>query len=120
MINTNVRESATEQRAVSEVRLWQAVLISAIQEWKSGPVRLKSQAEHYLFQDEKDFPLVCHLAGMDVVRLHAKLTKLRGQVSHDLPDRGLTARDLLSRLERGLERFGDTEILYWCRMVGLL
>lgn len=60
-----------------EKRLWQAVIVTAIQEWISGPLRSKRQAEEYLFQDQKDFPIVCQSAGMDAGRLRAKLNRLR-------------------------------------------
>jgi hypothetical protein len=59
-----------------EKRLWQAVIVTTIQEWISGPLRSKRQAEEYLFQDQKDFPVVCQSAGMDADRLRAKLNHL--------------------------------------------
>jgi len=62
-----------------EKRLWQAVIVTAIQEWISGPLRSKRQAEEYLFQDQRDFPAVCQSAGMDAGRLRAKLNRLRLQ-----------------------------------------
>ncbi|MGC2330638.1 MAG: hypothetical protein WA581_04225 [Candidatus Acidiferrales bacterium] len=62
-----------------EKRLWQAVIVTAIQEWISGPLRSKRQAEEYLFQDQKDFPAVCQSAGMDAERLRAKLNRLLRQ-----------------------------------------
>ncbi|HXQ26640.1 MAG TPA: hypothetical protein VN822_09560 [Candidatus Acidoferrales bacterium] len=62
-----------------EKRLWQAVIVTAIQEWISGPLRSKRQAEEYLFQDQRDFPAVCQSAGMDASRLRAKLNRLRLQ-----------------------------------------
>jgi hypothetical protein len=62
-----------------EKRLWQAVIVTAIQEWISGPLRSKRQAEEYLFQDQKDFPAVCQSAGMDADRLRAKLNRLLRQ-----------------------------------------
>jgi hypothetical protein len=83
MMNANVTELETDRGSVGESRLWQAVIVSAILDWKSGPLRLQCRAGDYLFEDEKDFPLVCHLAGMNAEHLRAKLTKLRGQVRHD-------------------------------------
>jgi hypothetical protein len=62
-----------------EMRLWQAVIVTTIQEWISGPLRSKRQAEEYLFQDQKDFPAVCQSAGLDADRLRAKLNRLRLQ-----------------------------------------
>jgi hypothetical protein len=68
-----------EPSAGLEVRLWQAVIVTTIQEWISGPLRSKRQAEEYLFQDQKDFPAVCQSAGLDADRLRAKLNRLRLQ-----------------------------------------
>ena len=61
-----------------ETRLWQAVILSAVEDWLSGKVRIKREAEVYLFQDEVDFPQVCESAGMDVDRLRSRLKRLRG------------------------------------------
>lgn len=69
--------ATTEQDAQVEKRLWQAVIVSTIQEWISGPLRYKRIAEEYLFQDRSDFPLVCQSAGLDVDRLRQQLTRLR-------------------------------------------
>ena len=68
-----------ESAAVLEMRLWQAVIVTTIQEWISGPLRSKRTAEEYLFQDQKDFPVVCQSAGLDADRLRAKLKRLRLQ-----------------------------------------
>jgi hypothetical protein len=70
-----------EQSAGFETRLWQAVIVTAIQEWISGPLRSKRKAEEYLFQDQKDFPAVCQSAGLDADCLRAKLQRLRHQKS---------------------------------------
>jgi len=62
-----------------EIRLWQAVLVTTIQEWVSGPLRSQREAEQYLFQDQRDFRMVCQSAGFDADRLRAKLNRLRLQ-----------------------------------------
>jgi hypothetical protein len=67
----------TQIDVVSEKRLWQAVLLTTIQDWMGGPLRRKRQAEEYLFQDHKDFDTVCKSAGMDPDRLRTKLNRLR-------------------------------------------
>jgi hypothetical protein len=67
----------TEGDARVEKRLWQAVVVSTIQEWISGPLRYKRIAEEYLFQDRSDFPQVCQSAGLDVDRLRQQLNRLR-------------------------------------------
>jgi hypothetical protein len=68
-----------ERQLSLETRLWRAVIVRTIQEWISGPLRFKREAEDYLFKDQKDFPLVCQSAGMDVARLRSQLMRVRLQ-----------------------------------------
>ncbi len=75
MSETAMRSASAD--VMSEKRLWQAVLLTTIQEWMWGPLRRKRQAEEYLFQDKKDFQTVCKSAGMDPDQLRTKLEKLR-------------------------------------------
>lgn len=75
----------TDIDAVSEKRLWQAVLLATIQDWICGPLRHKRQAEEYLFQDQKDFETVCKSAGMDPDQLRAKLRRLRMRMLTEPP-----------------------------------
>ena len=62
-----------------ETRLWQAVILSAVEDWVSGGLRSKREAEAYLFNDHVDFPRVCESAGMNVDRLRSRLKRLRDQ-----------------------------------------
>jgi hypothetical protein len=86
---TEMAEGSVEREIVGagettgEVRLWQAVIARTIQEWISGPVRQKRQAEHYLFDDNTDFGVVCQSAGLDPDNLRARLTKIRGRHLHE-------------------------------------
>jgi hypothetical protein len=68
-----------EQDAAPELRLWQAVIVSAVREWLSGPLRRQREAERYLFTDDSDFRVVCQSAGMDPGQLRARLLKLRSR-----------------------------------------
>ena len=70
---------ATHQDMTTDRRLWRAVIASAIQDWLSGPLRLKRQAERYLFENSRDLSLVCESAGMDIGKLRGRLNGLRGQ-----------------------------------------
>jgi hypothetical protein len=70
---------ATKQDVTMDSLLWRAVIASAIQDWLSGPLRLKREAERYLFENSRDLSLVCDSAGMDIARLRTRLNKLRGQ-----------------------------------------
>jgi hypothetical protein len=65
---------------VGEVRLWQAVVVRVIEDWMSGPLRQKRQAERYLFDRNTDFARVCESAGLDADDLRARLTKIRGRL----------------------------------------
>ena len=64
-------------KVVPEHRLWSAVILTTVQEWLSGPLRLSRRAEQYLFHDEKDFRMVCQSAGMDPGRLRGQLGRMR-------------------------------------------
>ena len=76
------REIVSAQETEGEVRLWQAVVARTIEEWMNGPLRQKRQAEHYLFDDNEDFTLVCQSAGLDPDNLRARLTRIRGRRVH--------------------------------------
>jgi hypothetical protein len=75
MLKSSIATGHSERLA--ESRLWQAVIVSTIQEWISGPLRLKRQAEEYLFGNNSDFRAVCQSAGMDADQLRKKLTRIR-------------------------------------------
>jgi hypothetical protein len=68
-----------ELETAPETRLWQAVILSAVEDWVSGGLRSKREAEIYLFEDQVDFPRVCESAGMNADRLRSRLKKLRDQ-----------------------------------------
>jgi hypothetical protein len=69
----DVRENAPE------TRLWRAVIARTIQEWISGPLTRRREAEQYLFDDNRDFPRVCEIAGMEGRQLRSRLARLRGR-----------------------------------------
>lgn len=70
-----VSENAMERGSMQ--RVWQAVIVSTIREWISGPLRRKLEAEKYLFSKNSDFTLVCESAGMNADFLRARLWKLK-------------------------------------------
>jgi len=72
-----IAAALADSHADLEMRLWQAVLVTTIQEWVSGTLRSQREAEQYLFQDQKDFRVVCQSAGFHADRLRAKLNRLR-------------------------------------------
>jgi hypothetical protein len=64
-------------------RLWLAVIDGAIADWVRGPVCHKSKAEHFLFQDEEDFPFVCRSAGLNPESVRESLWAIRAQVASE-------------------------------------
>jgi hypothetical protein len=73
---TKEQDQAGTDRVGME-RVWQAVIVSTIREWISGPLRRKLEAEKYLFGDSSDFTLVCQSAGMNADYLRARLGRLK-------------------------------------------
>jgi hypothetical protein len=74
-------EVVGREEKASEARIWQAVIVSTIEEWMSGPERHSREAEQFLFRDENDFPFVCQSAGMDAKSLRQKLVRLRDRLA---------------------------------------
>jgi hypothetical protein len=73
------REIMGAEETVAEVRLWQAVVVRAIEDWMRGPRRQQRQAEHYIFDDKTDFVRVCESAGLNADDLRARLSRLRSR-----------------------------------------
>jgi hypothetical protein len=70
--NTEVEETAVQ-------KLWRAVIATTVDEWVSGPLRQKREAEQFLFTDNKDYRTVCYSAGIDPENLRARLEKIRSR-----------------------------------------
>ena len=73
------REMVGAEDTTGEVRLWQAVVVRAIEDWMSGPIRQKRLAEYYIFEDKTDFSMVCQSAGLNSDNLRARLTRIRSR-----------------------------------------
>lgn len=50
---------------IAERRLWIAVLVAAVEDWRDGSVRKQREAQTFLFENKKDFERVCASAGVD-------------------------------------------------------
>lgn len=62
---------------VPERKLWLAVIVQAMEEWRSGNLRRQREAEEFLFNCRKDFATVCSSAGIDDTCLLSKLTRVK-------------------------------------------
>ena len=71
------REIVGARETVGEVRLWQAVVVRAIEDWMSGPLRQRRLADKYIFGEHTDFAMVCQSAGFGADNLRARLSKIR-------------------------------------------
>jgi len=60
-----------------ERRLWAAVLLQAVEDWRSNNMRAHRAAEAFLFNSGIDFETVCQGAGFDPVNFQSKLRRLR-------------------------------------------
>jgi hypothetical protein len=72
---------AIQDRGTANRKLWFAVIESAISEWVRGPVRHKRKAEHFLFEDQDDFPFVCRFAGLNPESVRETLWAIRAHAS---------------------------------------
>ena len=73
-------EGVTEE-CISERRLWTAVVVMAVEDWRNGSLRARREAQSFLFEDNADFQAVCASAGLDPASLRARLLKI-GQRVH--------------------------------------
>jgi hypothetical protein len=73
-------EGITED-CISERRLWTAVVVMAVEDWRNGSLRARREAQSFLFEDSADFQAVCASAGLDAATLRARLLKI-GQRVH--------------------------------------
>src|ERR1700722_2055137 len=76
-MTNSIATVGNEKETQKEARLWQAVIVSTVEEWVSGPLRRSREAEQFLFSDNADFRLVCESAGIDAEALRQRLTKFR-------------------------------------------
>ncbi len=74
------QEGVTED-CISERRLWTAVVVMAVEDWRNGSLRARREAQSFLFEDNTDFQAVCASAGLDPATLRARLLKI-GQRVH--------------------------------------
>jgi hypothetical protein len=76
------RDTVTED-LIAERRLWTAVVVSAVEEWRSGSLRARREAQQFLFENKQDFDLVCAGAGLDPNDMRMRLMKIGRMVDLD-------------------------------------
>ena len=62
---------------IGEKRLWVAVLLQAVEDWRSDRISARRDAEKFLFHSHADFERVCAGAGIEASSFRARLCRLR-------------------------------------------
>jgi len=65
-----------------ERRIWLAVLVQALEDWRSANLRRHREAQTFLFSSQKNFVSVCANAGIDAGSLFRKLASRTPPVSN--------------------------------------
>jgi|HubBroStandDraft_5_1064220.scaffolds.fasta_scaffold1282998_1 hypothetical protein len=69
----------------AERRLWLAVVVQAVEDWRTGTLRARRIAHDFMFGTTTDFETVCANAGLDAGNLRSKLMKISRQVPAPQP-----------------------------------
>lgn len=87
MVASGSKEEGQTQDTAGERRLWIAVLALAVEDWTSGTLRAKREAQRFLFEDQADYYSVCASAGLDGDAFRSKLAKIgqRVQMEGSIP-----------------------------------
>jgi len=75
-----MQENQVTEEVISERRLWTAVIVNAIDDWRTGTLRARREAQSFLFEDHADFADVCARAGLEPESFRGKLLKLGQQI----------------------------------------
>ncbi|MGH9714373.1 MAG: hypothetical protein ACRD5M_13835 [Candidatus Acidiferrales bacterium] len=74
-------QNAITEDSIGANRLWTAVIVKAIEDWRMGTLRARREAQKFLFEDDRDFFQVCASAGLDPAVFRAKLLKLGHRIA---------------------------------------
>jgi hypothetical protein len=80
MLGTVNGETGRTEDASAEQRLWIAVLALAVEDWTTGTLRAKREAQRFLFEDKADYYSVCANAGVDGDSFRTRLAKISRRV----------------------------------------
>ena len=69
-------QNTVTEELIGERRLWTAVVISAVDDWRNGGLRVQRKAQEFLFDNDADFQTVCARAGLEPGSFRARLRKI--------------------------------------------
>jgi hypothetical protein len=81
-VSLDTQNNVTEE-LISERRLWTAVLVSAVEDWRGGTLRVRREAQEFLFESDVDFEMVCAGAGLDAGDFRTRLLKIGCRIETD-------------------------------------
>ena len=83
-LSSEMHNTVTEE-LISARRLWTAVLLNAVEDWRTGPLRARREAQEFLFDSGEDFEMVCTAAGLDSKDFRVRLLKIGRMVEARAP-----------------------------------
>ncbi|MFY9803561.1 MAG: hypothetical protein WA211_19600 [Candidatus Acidiferrales bacterium] len=83
-VSLDTQSNVTED-SISERRLWTAVLVSAVQEWRGGTLRARREAQEFLLDRDADFEMVCSGAGLNANDFRRRLLKVGRRIEMQGP-----------------------------------
>jgi len=75
--NTLICRADEIEGPIGEKRLWVAVLLQAVEDWRSDRISTQREAEKFLFHNHADFETVCAGAGIEASSFRARLSRFR-------------------------------------------
>jgi hypothetical protein len=83
-VSSEMHNAVTEE-LISARRLWTAVLLNAVEDWRNGTLRARREAQTFLFDNDEDFAMVCNNAGLDFSDFRVRLLKIGRRVEARVP-----------------------------------
>ncbi|MGC2330396.1 MAG: hypothetical protein WA581_03000 [Candidatus Acidiferrales bacterium] len=74
-------QSDVAEECIAERHLWTAVVTRAPEDWRTGTLRERREAQKFLFDEGNDFGRVCAGAGLDPSSLRAQLSKIGHRIN---------------------------------------
>ena len=69
--------SDRSEQPVGERNLWVAILLQALEDWQTGTLMRRRDADLFFFKCERDFAAVCRGAGLDPAIVLGKLQGMK-------------------------------------------
>jgi hypothetical protein len=84
--NVAVRaEGNITEECLAERQLWIAVLTMAVEDWRSGTLRMRREAQKFLFENHDDYQHVCASAGVDPSGFRGSLLRIGKKIAMQGP-----------------------------------